>query len=429
MLVSVFTPTNDDQFLGQAYDSLARQDHADWEWVLVLNGPGFASGDFKVPPRALADTRVRVANMPPHYDTGNVGAFKLAACELCHGGVFVELDHDDRLAPTALGKIAAQVEAGAGFVYSDFIVMLPDGGSERYDADQGWRHYEWVDEDRKTWTAHRAFAATPRALSDILFGPNHVRAWEAETYRRVGGHDPTLAVCDDMDLVIRTYLAGVTFGHIAEPLYYYRERIDGRNTYRIRADDIVEIGRQIADRTIYRLVGEWCRRGQLPSRRILASATAPAWGPVAQPATDIVLPVPAPGRPFPILPATDSSLGALQVYDYLHMLDPGHIADAFKEFYRVLAPGGWLLTNTPASTGCGVGDPRTRSLWNRYTFGHFADAGYAARLYDDDPPRFQLARVGEYRPTEWMAEIGLDYVVADLVALKAGYHPPGPVRI
>lgn len=428
MLVSVFTPTNDDQFLGQAYDSLARQDHADWEWVLVPNGAGFSSGDFKVPPRALADPRVRVERVPQHLDTGHVGALKLAACEACRGRVLVELDHDDRLAPTALGKVAGEVEAGAGFVYSDFIVMLPDGGSERYAEDQGWRHYEWTDEDRKTWTAHRAFDATPRALSDILFGPNHVRAWEAETYRRIGGHDPTLPVCDDMDLVIRTYLSGAKFAHVREPLYYYRERHDGQNTYRLRADNIVDIGRQVADRTVYRMVGEWCRREKLPSKRLLASATVPAWGFVAQPATDVVLPVPPPGQPF-FLPMPDSSLGALQAYDYLHMLDPGHVADAFREFYRVLAPGGWLLTNTPAASGCGIGDPRTRSLWNRYTFGHFSDAGYAARLYDADPPRFQLARSGEYQPTEWMAELGLTYVVADLVALKDGYHPPGPVRI
>jgi hypothetical protein len=38
--------------------------------------------------------------------------------------------------------------------------------------------------------------------------PNHVRCWSASFYRKIGGHNPELAVLDDMDILIRTFLYG-----------------------------------------------------------------------------------------------------------------------------------------------------------------------------------------------------------------------------
>ena len=55
-------------------------------------------------------------------------------------------------------------------------------------------------------------------LSHIVSAPNHVRAWRASTYHAVGGHDHTLPVADDYDLVVRTALA-TDCVHLPKMLY------------------------------------------------------------------------------------------------------------------------------------------------------------------------------------------------------------------
>ena len=37
MRVSVFTPSHDPRYLNDAYESLAKQSVADWEWIVLLN--------------------------------------------------------------------------------------------------------------------------------------------------------------------------------------------------------------------------------------------------------------------------------------------------------------------------------------------------------------------------------------------------------
>ena len=58
MLVSVFTPSHDTRYLDLAYDSLAQQSLAEWEWIVLLNGK--ATG-WKPP---VADERVKVSRAP-----------------------------------------------------------------------------------------------------------------------------------------------------------------------------------------------------------------------------------------------------------------------------------------------------------------------------------------------------------------------------
>ena len=58
MLVSVFTPSHDTRFLDDAYGSLIRQSHEDWEWIVVLNGK---AGQWSPPE---PDPRVKVSRAP-----------------------------------------------------------------------------------------------------------------------------------------------------------------------------------------------------------------------------------------------------------------------------------------------------------------------------------------------------------------------------
>src|SRR5690348_4542507 len=136
MKISVFTPTHKPDYLAEAHASLAAQQGVDWEWVLVPNGRAF-----EVPERIRADARVRVVAAPDWIAKLGVGALKRFSCEQCEGDVLVELDHDDLLVPSALGKIAGAVSDGAGFVYSDFANFRADGSCEVYDKAYGWESY------------------------------------------------------------------------------------------------------------------------------------------------------------------------------------------------------------------------------------------------------------------------------------------------
>ena len=222
MKISIFTPTHKPDYLVEAHASLVAQSLADWEWILVPNGPAF-----QIPQPIRADRRVRLVAAPDWIARLGVGTLKRFACEQCKGDVFVELDHDDVLHSSTLGKIAAAVAGGAGFVYSDFANFHADGTCEIYDKAYGWESYA-IAHDGRSHIAMRAFEADASSLHLIFFAPNHVRAWTRDAYRRAAGHDSTLAVADDHDLVCRTYLAGVEFKHITECLYLYRLQPDGR---------------------------------------------------------------------------------------------------------------------------------------------------------------------------------------------------------
>ena len=92
MKLSIFTPTHLPAHLPEAYASLLRQNHTDWEWVLVPNG-----GKAVIPDNIRNDPRVKVVDGGSHLY--NIGALKRLACDNCSGDAFIELDHDDLLFP------------------------------------------------------------------------------------------------------------------------------------------------------------------------------------------------------------------------------------------------------------------------------------------------------------------------------------------
>jgi O-antigen biosynthesis protein len=133
MKFSVFTPTHNAIFLLDAYASLRAQHHADWQWVLVPNGERIELAS--LPGEIVNDVRVLVAEAPAEVASRGVGALKRFACERATGEVFVELDHDDALAPECLQMIASAVEtADAEFIYSDFALVHNVGAKLRIAA-------------------------------------------------------------------------------------------------------------------------------------------------------------------------------------------------------------------------------------------------------------------------------------------------------
>ncbi|HUU98853.1 MAG TPA: glycosyltransferase family A protein, partial [Phycisphaerae bacterium] len=218
MLLSVFTPTNNPRYLIECLRSLDVQKHKEWEWIIAPNGKSIG----ELPQSVRDHPNVRIC---PYEGPSRVGALKKFCCSQAKGEVLVELDHDDVLVPGILQKVAAAVDKGAGFVYSDsavFIVkdeqtILPVGYSEMW----GWETYPFRVYDRE-FLASRTFDITARSLCEVYYAPDHVRCWKRSVYEKVGGHDDKLEVGDDHDLICRTYLSHTKFTHTNSCGYLYR---------------------------------------------------------------------------------------------------------------------------------------------------------------------------------------------------------------
>jgi glycosyltransferase involved in cell wall biosynthesis len=433
MKFSVFTPTHRPDYIGEAFDSLVAQSHTDWEWVLVPNGPRA-----ELPDRIRSDPRVRIIPAPDGIAAHGVGALKRFACEQCRGDYLVELDHDDVLTADALAEIAkAAAETNAGFLYSDFTNFRADGTCEVYDKGYGWESYPF-EYGGRAYTAMRAFEADASALHLIFFAPNHVRVWSRETYAKAGGHDAALGVVDDHDLLCRTYITGTPFHHIAKCLYLYRLLPDGQNTYVQRNAEIQQRQQEISNRYVYGLIAEWCRRRGLPMYDLGgATGCPPGYKSVDLRNADLVCDI-RQGLPLP-----DSSVGCIRAYDFLEHIplcrdstcDHGGdgvrakcVVGLMNELYRVLAPGGWLVTRTPSTDGRGAfQDPTHVSFWNPNSFWYYTRT-QQAQYVPGIRCRFQGTRIWQTFPTEWHKTHDIMYVYADLVALK-GQRQPGVCEI
>ena len=186
MLISLFTPTHNTQFLDRLARSVARQTCAEFEWVIVPNGD---AGEVRVD---LPQARI----VPYEGQSQNIGALKRFACLACRGDVVVEVDHDDELTPDCVAELAAAfADSRVDFAYSN-CCEINEGKPWRYDERFGWRYrpFEW--DGQSQWECV-AFDPSPASFSKIWFAPNHVRAWRADFYRRIEGHDPTRSVLDD----------------------------------------------------------------------------------------------------------------------------------------------------------------------------------------------------------------------------------------
>lgn len=409
-LVSVITPTHDPRYLFESYLSLVGQTHPHWEWILVPNQGAV------IPDQIASDPRVHVH---PFSGSSGIGELKRFGFNQASGILLVELDHDDLLAPNCLAALcgAAQL-AEPGFYYSDFVRFAHDENGFRttpvYDPTFGFSSYPCVISGQSA-LATRAFPPEAQAMLRIGSAPNHVRAWSKVLYDRLGGHDATLSVCDDFDLVCRTYASGAPFTHIREPLYLYREHVeqDLSNTYRSRQDDITRLEADLVVRHGRSVVEAWAKRRGLPLVDLGGRFNRPDGyiGLDKRSGADIQADALR-------LPFATSSIGVLRAVDFLEHIPIGRTVAAMNEFYRVLAPGGWLLSDTPSTGGYGAFcDPTHVSFWNALSFRYYYNRNYA-KYVPEITCRFGEGSVWESFPSEDHKRNRLLYVRADLFALK-----------
>ena len=275
--------------------------------------------------------------VPYEGQTQNIGELKRFACLACRGDVLVEVDHDDELTPDCVAElVAAFAEPQVDFAYSN-CCEINEGKPWRYDEKYGWWYRPFAWDGQPQWECV-AFDPSPASFSKIWFAPNHVLAWRADFYRRIGGHDPARAVLDDQDILCRTFIHG-RVKHIDRCLYVYH--VHAGNTCRGEQNGFIQTETlALHDQYIYPLVERWCDENG--RRKIdLCGGINPAPG---YESVDL-----HGGRIAADLnnrwPFGDGEVGVFRAHDALeHLRDPIH---TMREIHRCLAPQGWLLSQPP----------------------------------------------------------------------------------
>lgn len=412
MKLSVFTPIHKSSmaYLQDTYNSLCAQ-LTDWEWVLVPNNGG------SVPDNISKDHRVSVC---PIFDDkldkyNSIGRLKNYACNKATGDILVELDADDMLTPDALVEIKrAFTDPEIIMVYSN-SAMFTDGSweSHEYSEHWGWRSRPF------TWDNHLlkemiAFPPSSASFRRIEWAPNHVRAWRANAYKKLGGHDPQIAMGDDHDLCCRTF---IEFGsgaikHIDACLYLYRVHDNSSKIFNSAVQDQVQVNynkysrdlaiREASDKNLccLDLGGQFDAWDGFETVDLTGANTI----------TDL----------NDRWPFEDSSVGVIRAsHIFEHLKDPIH---TMNEAYRILAPGGWLFIDVPSTDGRGAfQDPTHVSYWNENSFWYYTNKFYAKYLGDTYKGRFQSSRILTWYPTDFEKEHNIPIVQADLISLKPPY--------
>ncbi|HAX95607.1 MAG TPA: hypothetical protein DCY35_03675 [Prolixibacteraceae bacterium] len=391
MKLSIFTPTHNTQYLPELEDSIMANIYLNWEWVILLNnGAEYESND------------PRIKIFRSESGSTSVGALKKEACALATGDILIEVDHDDLITPDCLEEIyKAFDDKSVGFAYSD-NAKLADNFTP-YSPEYGWRWSYFDYQDRKIIRMH-SLPLTPGRLGYIWYAPDHVRAWRKSVYDQVGGHNGSLEICDDQELMHRTYLA-TKFRHIDKVLYLYR--ITGENTWLQRNQAIQIKTVEIYKQNILALSEKWSADNKLLKIDLCGAFSKPkGYLSVDLQDADIIADL-NDGIPLP-----DGSCGIVRAFDALeHLVDK---QKTMSEIHRVLAPGGMLFSMTPSTDGRGAWqDPTHVSFWNENSFWYWTRPEQM-KYIRNTAVKFYEGILSTVFPSEWHKMNNIPYVQAVL---------------
>ena len=232
-LVSVFTPTyRSAQKIFRPLQSLLDQTYKNWEWVIIDD-----SDDNDVTFNLLKeiseiDHRIKVFKNA--RKSGSIGELKRWAAGLCSGEYLCELDHDDELTSKCLEYVVKtfQKYTEAGFAYTDSAEIYEEDKSNlKYGEgfSLGYGNYRQEIYNGKTYEVVNGPKINPKTIRHIVGVPNHIRSWRRDTYFKVNGHNPHLHVCDDYELIIKTFLT-TKIAYIPKLGYIQYRNKDGNTT-------------------------------------------------------------------------------------------------------------------------------------------------------------------------------------------------------
>lgn len=396
MKVSIFTPTHKTDYLEELYTSIKEQSHKERERIVICNNGA------KIPARVRSDERIRAFEFP-EWST-NIGYWKSKACELALGDILLEADHDDLLTPDCLEEVVKAFEENpnVGFVYSDnaklwpFVPYNPKYGREMY-------HHE---RNGEQLPAMKSLPEIPNNLAYIRFLPDHVRAWRRATYEAVGWHNPLLEVCDDQELMIRTYLY-TEFFHIPKVLYIYR--ITWENTSLDKKNQLVQQKTvEIYDQYIYKIAKKRAEKNNLRKIDLCGWIDPEPWyRSIDIMNWDIIADL---NKKRPL---EDNSVGVIRAHDAIeHLVDKEH---TMKEIYRVLAPGGILLSSTPSTDGrWAFQDPTHVAFRNENSFRYWIKGRVQPKYIYNTEYLFAESRLYTWFPSDRHRQHNISYVQANL---------------
>jgi glycosyltransferase involved in cell wall biosynthesis len=401
MKLSLFTPTHKPTYLVEAYNSLKLQTLTDWEWVILPNGK-----DVTIPEVIRKDPRVKlVADVT---NSSNIGALKRSACDAATGDVFVEFDHDDLFVPgDSLQKIHDKFEEGADFVYSDTAVFKHKNNIGFspfiYSPQHGWQDYEIKVYGHKL-KATRCFPISPRSLAEIYYCPDHVRSWSRKAYYKAGGHNPELSVCDDHELMIKTYISGANFEHTGGCQYLYR--MFAHNTVWARNQLIQDTTLSLRQKYVQPLIESWVQRNNLPTLDI-TKLKASGWDADRQLLQGF---------------GTDN-YGHIKADIELQWLTGRQVREFMNAAYTALVPGGYLTIIVPeVHSGMGYGDVEWQSHFSAVSMAPYTRKN-VAKVNGKINCRFQQINCLDIFPSDYHKENNLKFLRFELVALKGQRHP------
>jgi len=407
---SIITPAHKKTpYLKELYDSIVAQTYENWEWVLWLNN---TLHEEDLEEEIRNDDRVVIYRTED--PSTSVGYHKHHAFHKGEGDVLVEVDSDDILMPECLEELnKAYQDETIGFVYTYVIPYRMNDEFVPYSSNHGWTYHtiKWRDKDRHIM---HSWQPTSHALSYIWYAPDHVRSWRTNIYRDIGGHNVDLDICDDHELMIRTYLVTEMF-LIDKPLYVYR--ITGDNTWLERNQSIQEETKRLGHLWSQNLAERDAdKKGLL--KVDLGGGLYPRAGymTIDQEGADINCDL------NDGIPLEDNSVGVINASHVIeHLRDP---IKTMREIHRVLVHGGWAFIEVPSTDGRGAWqDPTHVSFWNEHSFWYYTDWTKAQYIRNKDI-RFQT-----YRLDTWDMAPQIPVVTASLVAIKDEQRFPGELKI
>lgn len=342
------------------------------------------------------------------------GALKRYACERAIGDILLEVDHDDILMPTACERVQEVFDSDEDlcFCYSNSANM--DTRNEpwtpvTWDPAYGWsyREIEWKG---RILTEARSAPPYPQSISRIWFAPNHLRAWRTTDYWKIGGHDQSMQISDDHDMILRSYLYGNIY-HIDECLYIYR--VHGDNTWLQHQLKIQDTMWANHDKYIEPMMMKWSDMNGLRKVDICSGNYVPDGYESVDKNNKREDGISADlNKKWPF---EDNSVGIIRAHDAIeHLKNPIY---TMKEAYRVLAHGGFFYITVPSTDGRGAfQDPTHVSFWNENSFLY-----YTVKNMNDFincPVRFQRIKVTTGFENEYGENANIPYVFAHLTAIK-----------
>jgi len=346
MKFSIFTPTHKPGNLIRAAESLKNQTHQDYEWLVLVNGNGLKEIDKCLPKvKKIVGDKIKVSKFTD--ETDYIGLLKKECCKAATGDVLVEFDHDDTLEYNCLEELELKFnDPTVDFVYSDCFEWRKGKATAPYSEKFGWKYTECPGGRISVNYAE----PSPLGFSYIWFAPNHVRSWRRSFYEKIGGHNVELDVCDDHEILCRTYIEGKCV-RIPKPLYNYMVQ-EGENTcYGEKNKKIQQLTRTLHDKWIEKMVAKWCDLKILDKVDLCCGGSKPRGyigvDTLGVPGVDIVFDLNNAPWPF-----ADNSVGMFRMQDAIeHLKDP---IQTMKELWRCLAPYGWAMIEVPSTDGRGA---------------------------------------------------------------------------